>query len=192
MNRRNAVKTASVLAGGIWSLPFLEVLLDGCDRASKPGTGNTFTEEENKMIARMADIVIPATTTPGALDTGVPAFVMMMMQQCYDINAQQAFHKGLIAFDQLCKQQYSKSFLDLNPEKQVLALKYLDHLILGKKQDANTKDQDLNFYHNFKALVISGFYTSQEGATKVLRYLPVPGHFSGCVPYHRGDREWAT
>jgi hypothetical protein len=33
-----------------------------------------------------------------------------------------------------------------------------------------------------KELTILGFFTSEIGATKVLKYTPVPGRYNGCVP----------
>ena len=43
-----------------------------------------------------------------------------------------------------------------------------------------------------KQLTLLGFFTSEVGATKALRYLPVPGHYDGNFPYKKGDRAWVT
>jgi hypothetical protein len=43
-----------------------------------------------------------------------------------------------------------------------------------------------------KELTLWGFFTSEVGATKVLRYVAVPGKFEGCVDYKKGDKAWAT
>jgi hypothetical protein len=37
-----------------------------------------------------------------------------------------------------------------------------------------------------------GFFTSEPGATKALRYIAVPGHYDGNLPYKKGDKAWAT
>ena len=42
-----------------------------------------------------------------------------------------------------------------------------------------------------KELTLLGYFTSEVGATKALRYLPVPGRYDGNVPYKKGDRAWA-
>jgi hypothetical protein len=36
-----------------------------------------------------------------------------------------------------------------------------------------------------------GYFTSEQGATKALRYDPVPGTYRGSVPLAAGDRAWA-
>ena len=43
-----------------------------------------------------------------------------------------------------------------------------------------------------KELTLLGFFTSEVGATKALRYVAVPTKFEGCVEYKKGDRAWAT
>jgi gluconate 2-dehydrogenase gamma chain len=48
------------------------------------------------------------------------------------------------------------------------------------------------FFRTMKDLTLLGYYTSQPGATKELRYVQVPGRFDGCVPVAKGGRTWAT
>jgi hypothetical protein len=43
-----------------------------------------------------------------------------------------------------------------------------------------------------KQLTIWGYFTSEPGATKALRYIETPGHYDGDVPYKKGDKAWAT
>ena len=55
------------------------------------------------------------------------------------------------------------------------------------------KAEDPNHYfHLMKQLTLLGFFTSEPGANKALRYIAVPGHYDGCVPYKKGDKAWAT
>jgi hypothetical protein len=42
-----------------------------------------------------------------------------------------------------------------------------------------------------KELTLTGFFTSEVGATKALRYVAIPGRYEGCVPYTKGDKAWA-
>lgn len=193
MNRREAVQSITVLTGGLLSVSTISVLLNSCNSQIKTGKGIQFTEDERNTVSRMADIIIPSTKIPGALETGVPAFVVMMMQQCYPLQNQDNFHKGLGIFDHICKQKYRGHFLRLQKDKQVQAVKYLDNKILGKNNPASQTDESLSiFYRDLKGLIILGYYSSKPGATEALRYIPVPGHYDGCIPYHKGDKEWAT
>jgi hypothetical protein len=43
-----------------------------------------------------------------------------------------------------------------------------------------------------KELTLLGYFTSEPGATKALRYVAVPGRYDGCIPYKKGDKAWAT
>jgi Gluconate 2-dehydrogenase subunit 3 len=43
-----------------------------------------------------------------------------------------------------------------------------------------------------KELTISGFFTSEPGATQVLQYEAVPGAFHGCLPLSEVGKTWAT
>ncbi|GAA4314942.1 gluconate 2-dehydrogenase subunit 3 family protein [Compostibacter hankyongensis] len=189
MDRRDAVKRVAILMGGALSASTLSVMLDSCSQAPKKGSGTQFTEDEKSMVDRMSDIIIPKTDTPGAKEAGVPAFIVMMMQECYPEKDQQQFHDGLAAFDSRCRKQYKKSFLELSPEKQTEALTQLDKDVLGKNKG---QFKDLAFYRRLKELTLLGFFTSKPGATETLRYVQVPGHYDGCVDYHKGDKAWAT
>lgn len=192
MDRRVAVKQVAILMGGALSASTLSVMLDGCNPALRQGKGTEFTDDEKNMVAEMADIIIPRTNTPGAKDAGVPAFIVMMMQECYPDKDQDAFHAGLTAFDRECRQKYGSSFLKLSPDKQAMAVKDLDKEVLGNKDGKEKANNDLTFYRKLKELTLLGYFTSRPGATETLRYVQIPGRYDGCVPYHKGDKAWAT
>ena len=42
-----------------------------------------------------------------------------------------------------------------------------------------------------KKLALIGYFTSQEGVTKALNYLKVPGDYKGCIPYRNGEKAMA-
>ena len=192
MDRRVAVKQVAILMGGARSASTLSIMLDGCNPALRQGKGTEFTDDEKNMVAEMADIIIPRTTTPGAKDAGVPAFIVMMMQECYPDKDQDAFHAGLAAFDEECRQKYGGSFLKLSPDKQATAVRDLDKEVLEKKDNKEKPNNDLAFYRKLKELTLLGYFTSKPGATETLRYVQIPGRYDGCVPYHKGDKAWAT
>jgi hypothetical protein len=49
-----------------------------------------------------------------------------------------------------------------------------------------------HYFTMMKQLTLWGFFTSEPGATKALRYVAVPGKYEGCIPYKKGDKAWAT
>ena len=62
----------------------------------------------------------------------------------------------------------------------------------AKDYSKNRKEKDPNHYFSLmKQLTVWGYFTSEVGATKALRYLPVPGKYIGDLPYKKGDKAWA-
>ncbi|HZU64214.1 MAG TPA: gluconate 2-dehydrogenase subunit 3 family protein, partial [Novosphingobium sp.] len=43
-----------------------------------------------------------------------------------------------------------------------------------------------------KALILTGYYTSEEGAARELQYQLIPGRFDPDAPLHPGDRAWSS
>jgi hypothetical protein len=63
----------------------------------------------------------------------------------------------------------------------------------SKDYQKKKKEDDPNHYFTLmKQLTLWGFFTSEPGATKALRYVAVPGRYEGCIPYKKGDKAWAT
>ena len=63
----------------------------------------------------------------------------------------------------------------------------------AKAYGASKKPEDPNHYFRLmKELTLLGYFTSEPGATKALRYVAVPGRYEGCIPYKKGDKAWAT
>ena len=192
MDRREAIKKAAFFMGGTLSASTLSVLLNSCTRKPEAGKGSTFTEDEQNIISRMADIIIPRTDTPGALEAEVPSFITMMLDECYPAGDLQQFHNGLAAFDEWCGDNYGKRFVKLPAEKQQEAVEKLDHKMLGQASSDDRNAGDFIFYYNLKTLTLVGFFTSEPGASETLRYMQVPGYYDGCIAYHNGEKAWAT
>lgn len=62
----------------------------------------------------------------------------------------------------------------------------------SQAKSSESPDSAPAFFRTLKELTILGYYTSQTGATKELRYVQVPGRYDGCVPFAKIGREWAT
>jgi hypothetical protein len=41
-------------------------------------------------------------------------------------------------------------------------------------------------------LTCLGYYTSEIGATKALKYVHIPGKYEACIPLQPGQKAWAT
>jgi hypothetical protein len=61
--------------------------------------------------------------------------------------------------------------------------------------NSSSNENELVLPHYFtiiKQLVLFSFFSSEVGATKVLRYEAIPGSYDGDLPYKKGDKAWAT
>ncbi len=43
-----------------------------------------------------------------------------------------------------------------------------------------------------RQLTIAGYFSSEIGMTKALRYEAVPGRYNGCITVNKGDKPWAS
>jgi gluconate 2-dehydrogenase gamma chain len=191
MDRREALKRTAAIMGTVLSAPTIMAVLNGC--TAKPGIDWKpvfFTEDQAVLVSQLAEVIIPKTDTPGAKEAGVPSFIEQVVKDCYTPEGQQKFAAGLTAFDEESKKQAGDSFVDLDPEKQnEFANK------LYKEGFATVKaGGEKPFIMAMKELTLTGFFTSQPGATQVLQYEAVPGSYKGCIPLSEAGngKTWAT
>ncbi len=62
---------------------------------------------------------------------------------------------------------------------------------LEKQQDKSKNAPARHYFRMMKELTLLGYFTSEIGQTKALRYNQAPGKYEGCVPYKKGDKAWA-
>lgn len=194
MDRREALKRTAWLMGGIVSAPAIMGVLKGCTASPTIDWKPVFlSKDQATLVSEVAEIIIPKTDTPGAKDTGVPAFIDLILKDVYPKEDQDRFTEGLKAFDAEAQKTYHDAFVDLDPEQQQEFVKKIhDEAILVEK---NTKPAPKRpFILMMKELTMLGFFTSKEGATQVLQYDPVPGAYKGCIPVNEAGngKTWAT
>jgi hypothetical protein len=56
---------------------------------------------------------------------------------------------------------------------------------------AITKEPPVHYFRMMKELALLGYFTSEIGYTKAMRYVESPGRFDPCTPYTKGDPAWA-
>lgn len=56
---------------------------------------------------------------------------------------------------------------------------------------AITADSPTHYFRMIKELTLLGYFTSEIGYTKAMRYVEAPGRFDPCVPYTAGEVTWA-
>jgi gluconate 2-dehydrogenase gamma chain len=187
MERRDALKRTAALMGGIIFAPNILGILKGCTPTDERWIPVLFNRYQVSLTKALADILIPSSDTPGAVDVGVPGFIEKMVNEVYNQEQREMFLSGLDLFDHECRNSTGKNFSDLSNEQQHNYA--LDQNRLAIKNEAIEGPQ---FFLVFKELTMVGFFTSEAGATLVLRYEHVPGYYDGCVPFEEIGRTWAT
>lgn len=174
--------------GATVSAPTIIGFLNGC--TAEPGlywTPKYVSEDQAKLIEAIAETIIPATDTPGAKDAGVPAFIEKMVHETYPEDARKKFMEGLDAFGKKVEEQEGESFTKLDSDKK-LAIVQAEN----KSALEILKQGERPFFLSIKELTVLGFFTSEVGATQVLRYEAIPGKYEGCVPFAEVGKTWAT
>jgi Gluconate 2-dehydrogenase subunit 3 len=191
MNRREALSSVALLLGG--TIIGAEMFLSGCTNAeNKIGTaGVNFSPEDISFLDEVGDTIIPATDTPGAKDAKIGEFMHTIVRDCYEPANQQIFVDGMGKLNEASKKMNGKGFLESGPAERKTLLIELDKE--QKAYTASKKPADpAHYFRMMKELTIWGYFTSEPGATKALRYIAVPGKYEGCIPYKKGDKAWAT
>ena len=199
MNRRDALTRVALIMGG--TLIGGDYFLSSCSSPAeeKDTKATTAAKKEKPFLSQdqvaylneVGETILPTTKTPGAKAADVGSFMAVMVKDCYKPADQQIFLEGLTKLEQASQQKNSKGFLESTPEQRTALLTVLD---AEQKQYSKTKTLEApnHYFRMLKELTLLGYFTSEVGSTKALRYLPVPGKYDGCVPYKKGDRAWAT
>ena len=102
MNRREAISRMAILVGGTLSAPTLSAMerMGTVKGTSSLPNALNLTELQRKIVAEVAEHIIPKTTTAGAKDAGVPAFIEMMLNDCYKTPEHNSFLAGVMDLEQ--------------------------------------------------------------------------------------------
>ena len=200
MNRREAIQRTAQVLGYAVTAPALMGVLNGCK--ATPGLAFKpvfFNEDQAKTVEILSEIIIPKTTTPGAIDAGVPGFIDSMLKEVYSKESQDKFLKDLADFNDDAKKIYGNNFTACEDvEQKTLFQKHhaaafvtpIEPPPLGWWNPRTGGKKP--FILQVKELVLLGFFTSKIGATEVLQYNQVPGPFKGCVPLQQVGKTSAT
>lgn len=172
-------------AGFALSLGFISSGIAGQAWAAAAPLGWTptaLTPEQARTLDVVAELIVPATDTPGARAVGVPQFIDRAVGAWCSAPQAKLLRSGLDQLDVDARAAHGAAFADLTAEKQTALL---------TRYDA-AGDAQRPFFGLLKELTTIGYFTSKPGATIALRYDPVPGDYRGCVPLKEIGHAWAT
>lgn len=189
MNRREALARVAWIMGG--AVVGANLFLEGCTREATKNVESLFEPATVDFLGDIADTILPPTSSPGAKEAGVGSFIPVMVKDCYTPADQQTFVEGLTLLENASKEQFGRRFQELDPSERTGLLALIDKQAKDHQRDKTGEDPN-HYFHLFKQLTLLGFFTSELGATKALRYVQVPGKYDGDYPYKKGDKAWAT
>jgi len=186
MQRRDALKALALLTGGAVLVPSCDFMKEDILAAYR---NLQVTPSLQKLLAAIADTIIPAGTIKGAADISVQDFILVMVNDCMKEEKQKVFMQGLSAFIDYSKKAGGKSFAKLTSEQKsavVLAgfdIKNEPAENENEKQKLTRENEDAvrECLQITKRFTIQGFMMSQYIQTEIKPYQLIPGEYQGAV-----------
>lgn len=161
---------------------------------------SALTASQHNMVAHLAELIIPETDTPGAMQAGVPQFIDHIVSHWYTAEEREIFLTGLTDLDTYCVGHFQSEFLACTTQQQTAAMTKAEKDMLAYKAagtDPNIGIEDepdsrSPFFYKLKELTVLGYYTSEVGGTTELTFNPVPGRFDGDVDFDTLGHQWSS
>ena len=169
MNRRDTIKRLMAASGALVALP---AWADGWSASDVISHQGAFTLDAQETLAAVADTIIPAGNSIGALSVGVDKFLQKLIDNCYEKDIQDNVKTQLNALDTASQSLHGKAFKDCNQLQR-------EQILLSRAASGNKAEED--FFSLIKSETIRGFNTSREVMVDYLHFKQVPGHYYGCV-----------
>jgi hypothetical protein len=208
MTRREVLQVVTALLGGAALAGGERVLAISFDDAAmavaaEQGT-SLFTAADVAVLDEIAETILPETSTPGAKAAKAGAFMALMATEAYDARQQQVFRTGLGQVDEACRTAHGVPFMQATPAQRLTVVEALDRQqksAMDARTPERTKrapaapaapDEPAHYFRMMKELALLGYFTSEIGYTKAMRYRESPGRFDPCAPHAPGDKSWAS
>lgn len=160
VHRRTVLKGASAAgaAGLLVKTARAATTLDATSTGEMPLSADEFS-----LIAAMAEGIIPATDTPGAIGAKVPEFFQVIFNDWFLPEQQIAFRSSLKGYDQDARERFGKKFLACSGSEQNQLL------LIWDERGLDSSIRPPHPFSEFKRLAVHGFYTSEVGQNQELK-----------------------
>jgi hypothetical protein len=189
LNRRDTLRGLALTIGVATTGWAERALAAAAPAPALTWTPTALTPDQARLIDVVAELIIPATDTPGARAAGVPQFIDRALADYYDKDQAERLRAGLARMDADAHAAHGDVFVALTPQQQVELLTSYDREAVAAKTETSSHP---HFFPALEDMVTVGYFTSEPGATVALQYDPVPGAYHGCVPLSDIGRAWAT
>ncbi len=193
-NRRNIIRGAALLAAVI-GVPMAALRLDLFEGDEAP------SERQRDLMKRVSQIVIPATVTPGAGDVGAGDFVLMALAHGLEksrgplpADAPASLKAHARTDGSLDQAGWLEAELDRRAEGDFLkvAADRQAALITALDDEAYAEGAREHPWRTIKALILTGYYTSEAGGSQELQFNLVPGSYQPDVPVTPQTRAFSS
>jgi hypothetical protein len=174
MNRRELIKNIALLSGGLFIGS--NFLLTSC-KNDNAGT-QILSEDLLKLLAEVAETIIPETDTAGAKTTKVAEFISKVFTDIYTDEEQKDFVNALNSINDKAKEKMGNDFVALSAADKTKVIN-------------EVKSPENKGFVSVYQIVLFGYLTSEKGLQATTRYTPVPGKYIGDVPYKKGEKRYA-
>lgn len=170
----------------------------------KPGF---FSDSEYAFISTMAGTMLPKDDYPSAVEVGVPQIMDKMVGEVYTIKARDEFRTGLNTLMKKMDADNEGGFANLDSAAALTYLQQQDELFKKQPVKMSMSGEDVpkaemaedegpserNAYFSLKSSIIGTYFQTEEIATTLLAYLPVPGEYIPCGDLQElsGGKAWA-
>lgn len=180
MDRRSAIRNASLILGYGMSASYVGAILSGCQPEVTPGFIPTyFKENQLSAISAFVDTVIPKTDTPSASEVGVVEFLDSMLTHCVK---EKDAEMTKMELNKLFGPDVQTAFDKLSPAEQMERVMAME---------AATEGDTKKFWPQLKGIILTGYMMSEEIGTNHLAYDPIPGEYNGCIDLSEtGGKSW--
>ena len=195
MKRRRAIGVLGGMVGGPLLAPegaFAELVAwaervrasagspAGTNEAVPQVAASLLTPPRTRVMAALAEVIIPATDTPGASEAGVTEFVAALVDGWLDDDDRDRFLTGLDAVDPATRDRFGADFADCTADEQAALVGDLDADLTGLRDDPDA-DETRHFFHDVKRFTLTGYFTSEVGL-EAIGYRTTFRAFEGCAP----------
>lgn len=199
LNRREALRTLA--AGAAWQLAPAKMfaVMREARTVLAVQTGlapRTLNAHQFATVKAMAEVILPRTETSGATDVGVGEFIDLMLTEWFEEAERARFLGGLADVDARSQTLFGKNFVECPAPQQGEILIALGEQMM--EEERMVKERSLanqteppvpqNFYLTFRRLTLTGYYTSEAGATEELHFQIIPGRYDGCAVSEEPDQ----
>jgi len=196
MKRRELLKKTALATGCIVATPTLLELFVSCQKQPTLNWKPLFLDEKQAYVVEiLVDLILPASSTVGALDLQIPKFIDLVLNDVLPKNKQAIFTKGAQFFHHKFEVMFDKGILEGSKDEFLILLsKYFKLSIEDQKNVFKLLEKDENSVENMELYAIYnyltcireytlfGYYTSKKVGTEILNYNPIPVEYNGCVP----------